>query len=263
MKNKTWLICIILATGALVAGVANDSTSSLLIRANAYLGTATLRWHADNARWYGENIGVTIPGPTTEWQRGYLAGQAAAYDHAADMIEQAQAGALTGPVDAVQRRAAAMTAAPHSPPFPAACGARVVATVRHCTELGHSQSATTGRPAAAVCKTAAAGFAWVVKQSSATASTFLRWLCDELVRSVLWGVWEHVLRREGDAQDRAFRRFNQLVDGMDCWPCRVSWQHPRLNEERHARGERGPWGPSLQILSGAAADGADLWEDWP
>lgn len=92
---------------------------------------------------------------------------------------------------------------------------------------------------------------------------FLRWWCEELVRALLWGAWQHVLKRDGEAQDRAFARFDRLVLATPCWPCRVSWQHPKENERRFERGDCGPYRASLEILAGAAADEADLWEDWP
>lgn len=92
--------------------------------------------------------------------------------------------------------------------------------------------------------------------STSTALIYLKWWHEELVHALLWGVWRHVIGRTGAAQDRAFDRFTSLIDSVDCWPCRVSYIHPRL-----AREGNGPFRAPLEILSGAAAADADYWED--
>lgn len=91
---------------------------------------------------------------------------------------------------------------------------------------------------------------------------FVRWWCEELVRALLWGAWTLMLKREGEALDRAFLRFCHLVDAAPCWPCRIDYQHPLENQRRFERGERGPWGPSLCITSGQAAEDAAMWDDF-
>lgn len=92
---------------------------------------------------------------------------------------------------------------------------------------------------------------------------FMRWWCEELVRALLWGAWELLLKREGEAQDRAFLRFCRLVDAAPCWPCRIDYQHPQENRRRFERGEGGTgYRAPLIITAGAAADAMDLWDDW-
>lgn len=72
--------------------------------------------------------------------------------------------------------------------------------------------------------------------SVANALHFLAWLREQLVRELLWGAWRHVLAREGAAQDRAFARFEALVNAAPCDPCRVEYMHPARWDERVALG---------------------------
>lgn len=80
----------------------------------------------------------------------------------------------------------------------------------------------------------------------------LRWLCEQLVREILWGAWRFVVARSGAAQDRAFLRFQALVDAAPCWPCRIDYMHPAAMHERAMAG-MACW-PCLCITTGADDD---------
>lgn len=93
-------------------------------------------------------------------------------------------------------------------------------------------------------------------RAAAWSATF-RWLCEQLVRALLWGAWLQILKREGEALDRAFLRFCRLVEATPIWPCRVDYQHPGLNQKRFERGESGPYHAPLCITAGQAAQDAE------
>jgi len=82
----------------------------------------------------------------------------------------------------------------------------------------------------------------------------LEWLCEQLVRALLGGVWLLVCQRRGAAYDRAFHRFTALVDAAPCWPCRIDYG-PRS----------GPLAGWLFILAGEAAEYARMEAEgeWP
>lgn len=56
---------------------------------------------------------------------------------------------------------------------------------------------------------------------------YLRWLREELVNALVRPVFARVIaaHRWGGlpAQVRFGQRFEQLVDALDCWPCRIDW----------------------------------------
>ena len=52
---------------------------------------------------------------------------------------------------------------------------------------------------------------------------FLRWLCEKLVNALLRPVWIRIVRAKGARCSLLFRRFEALVNGADCWPCRVQY----------------------------------------
>jgi hypothetical protein len=87
---------------------------------------------------------------------------------------------------------------------------------------------------------------------------FIEWLCEQLVRQLLWGVWLRLLTLEGEAQDRGFLRFCRLVNAAPCWPCRIDYQHPNFEKRQQLRG--GGYRPGLCITTGQAADDM-AWED--
>jgi len=67
---------------------------------------------------------------------------------------------------------------------------------------------------------------------------FLSWWCETLVRTLLAGAYWMAMIRDTET---ARRRFDHLVYGCDCWPCRVSWS----------------WGNPYGIQVSAGAD----WEN--
>lgn len=123
-------------------------------------------------------------------------------------------------------------------------GERALATDR---ELSHYWTAV---PLEALLAADAVGFS----ARMAAIPHVLRWLCEQLVRALLWGAWLQMLKREGEALDRAFLRFCRLVDATPCWPCRVEYGHP---------GRRTSFGfAGLSITSGRAADDADRMAEY-
>lgn len=86
----------------------------------------------------------------------------------------------------------------------------------------------------------------------------LPWWCEQLVRELLWGAWEQVLKRQGEALDRAFLRFCRLVNAAPCWPCRIDYAHPG----RECVDSTGAHFAGLCITSGKAAEEAAMWDDW-
>lgn len=126
-------------------------------------------------------------------------------------------------------------------------GERVLATER---ELSHYWTAV---PLEALLAADAVGFS----ARMAAIPHVLRWLCEQLVRALLWSAWLQMLKREGEALDRAFLRFCRLVDATPCWPCRIEFQHPGLNQKRFERGDSGPYCAPLCITTGQAAIDAE------
>lgn len=68
---------------------------------------------------------------------------------------------------------------------------------------------------------------WSSSLGAATALIYLRWLCEQLVIELLTSVWDRTLSAWQwgglEAQVRFERRFERLVMGCNCWPCRVGW----------------------------------------
>lgn len=88
MKSKLLFLCLVM-TAAVLCSAAIELTLRPAPRSldfPTYTGPDSLRELATNARLYA----ATLEGPSTDWLQGHFAGQAEAYDHAADLIEQAE-----------------------------------------------------------------------------------------------------------------------------------------------------------------------------
>jgi hypothetical protein len=63
----------------------------------------------------------------------------------------------------------------------------------------------------------------VARMGLTAALCYLRWLCAELVDVLLRSVWIRIYRAHDARRALLFSRFVALVDGADCWPCRIEY----------------------------------------